>query len=102
MKTKLLLEAFPLASALACYTFMSSGCSSVMSHTGPNQGYYLDTRAIAAILVDDESSWALKLLALIDLPFSTVLNTMLLPWDYARSDYDRSIPRVSAFFRAKN
>jgi uncharacterized protein YceK len=90
MKMKLL-KTFPLASALACCTFMSSGCSSVMSHTGPNQGYYPGTRASAEVLVDDHSSWALKPLALIDLPFSAVLDTLLLPWDYARSDDDRSI-----------
>ncbi len=62
-----------------------------MSHTGPNQGYYPGTRASADILVDDNSSWALKPLALIDLPFSAVLDTLLLPWDYARSDDDKSI-----------
>lgn len=86
-----LLKAFPLAGALACCTFTLAGCSSVMSHTGPNQGYYPGTRASADILVDGNSSWALKPLALIDLPFSAVLDTLLLPWDYARSDDDKSI-----------
>jgi len=62
-----------------------------MSHTGPNQGYYPGTRASADILADGNSSWALKPLALIDLPFSAVLDTLLLPWDYARSDDDKSI-----------
>ncbi|WP_312141678.1 YceK/YidQ family lipoprotein [Pantoea septica] len=86
-----LLKAFPLAGTLACCTFTLAGCSSVMSHTGPNQGYYPGTRASADILVDENSSWALKPLALIDLPFSAVLDTLLLPWDYARSDDDKSI-----------
>lgn len=61
-----------------------------MSHTGPSQGYYPGTRASASILVDEQSSWALKPLALIDLPFSAVMDTLLLPWDYARSDNDKS------------
>ncbi len=68
-----------------------NGCSSMMSHSGPYQGYYPGTRASAEILADNQTSWALKPLALIDLPFSAVLDTLLLPWDYARSDDDRGI-----------
>lgn len=60
----------------------------MMSHTGPNQGYYPGTRASAHMLTDSETSWVLKPLALIDLPFSAVLDTLLLPWDYAHSDED--------------
>lgn len=86
-----LIQAIPLAGALACCTVATSGCSSMMAHTGPNQGYYPGTRASAALLTDDNSSWALKPLALIDLPFSAVLDTLLVPWDYAHSDDDKSL-----------
>lgn len=60
-----------------------------MSHTGANQGYYPGTRASAAIIADNQTSWAMKPLAVIDLPFSAVMDTLLLPWDYLRSDDDK-------------
>ncbi|MCU5772340.1 YceK/YidQ family lipoprotein [Erwiniaceae bacterium BAC15a-03b] len=82
---------YRLAGLFACCALAgTTGCSSVMSHTGPNQGYYPGTRASAAIITDDNSSWALKPLAVIDLPFSAVMDTVLLPWDYLRSDDDKS------------
>lgn len=83
---------YRLAGLLACSALIgTSGCSSMMSHTGASQGYYPGTRASAAMLTDDQSSWALKPLALIDLPFSAVLDTVLLPWDYARADDSQTI-----------
>ncbi len=91
MKMKAI-RTYHLAGLLACCSLSNTaGCSSVMSHTGGSQGYYPGTRASAAILTDDQTSWALKPLALIDLPFSAVLDTVLLPWDYARADDDKSI-----------
>jgi len=85
-----LMKTLPLAGVVCC-AVAASGCSIVMSHTGASQGYYPGTRASADLLVDDDTSWALKPLALIDLPFSAVLDTLLLPWDYYRNDSDRSI-----------
>ncbi|HBZ16521.1 MAG TPA: YceK/YidQ family lipoprotein [Pantoea sp.] len=85
-----MMKRFPLTAVLVCTTFATSGCSSVMSHTGASQGYYPGTRASAEMLTDDKTSWAIKPLALIDLPFSAVMDTILLPWDYFRSDDDRS------------
>lgn len=83
---------YRLAGLLACSALVgTSGCSSMMSHTGASQGYYPGTRASAELLTDDQSSWALKPLALIDLPFSAVLDTVLLPWDYARADDSQAI-----------
>ncbi len=80
-----------LASLFACCCVASTtGCSSVMSHTGASQGYYPGTRASAEMLVNDDTSWAIKPLAAIDLPFSAVMDTLLLPWDYARADDDKS------------
>ena len=82
---------FPLAGMLAFSALTTSGCSSVMSHTGASQGYYPGTRASAEMLVDSNTSWALRPLALIDLPFSAVMDTLLLPWDYARADNDKTL-----------
>jgi uncharacterized protein YceK len=76
---------------VVCCAVVSSGCSSVMSHTGPSQGYYPGTRASADMLVDSQTSWAMRPVALVDLPFSAVLDTLLLPWDYYRSDSDKSL-----------
>ncbi|BAN97622.1 hypothetical protein E05_28560 [Plautia stali symbiont] len=42
------------------------------------------------MLTDDNTSWAIKPLALIDLPFSAVMDTLLLPWDYFRADDDKT------------
>ncbi|UVC29422.1 YceK/YidQ family lipoprotein [Pantoea sp. SOD02] len=85
-----MMKRFPLTAVLICSTFVTSGCSSVMSHTGASQGYYPGTRASAEMIADDNTSWAIKPLALIDLPFSAVMDTVLLPWDYFRSDDDKS------------
>ncbi|MGD8107157.1 YceK/YidQ family lipoprotein [Pantoea sp. FN0302] len=83
---------YRLAGLLACSLSVgTSGCSSMMSHTGASQGYYPGTRASAEMLTDDQSSWALKPLALVDLPFSAVLDTLLLPWDYMHADDSPSI-----------
>lgn len=80
------------AGILACLSLTTGGCSSVMTHTGPSQGYYPGTRASAEVLADGDSSWVMKPLAAIDLPFSAVLDTLLLPWDYLRTD-DVDSPR---------
>lgn len=85
-----MMKRFPLTAVLVCSTVVTSGCSSVMSHTGASQGYYPGTRASAEMITDDNTSWAIKPLALIDLPFSAVMDTVLLPWDYFRSDDDKS------------
>ncbi|MFZ4210115.1 YceK/YidQ family lipoprotein [Pantoea endophytica] len=85
-----MMKRFPLTAVLVCSIFVTSGCSSVMSHTGASQGYYPGTRASAEMITDDNTSWAIKPLALIDLPFSAVMDTVLLPWDYFRSDDDKS------------
>lgn len=58
------------------------GCSSMMSHSATYQGYYPGTRASASMLSNQQTDLTLKSLALIDLPFSAALDTLLLPWDY--------------------
>lgn len=63
-----------------------SGCSSVMSHTGGKAGTYPGTRASAAMLGDDENNWGTRSLVALDLPFTAVADTILLPWDMFRAD----------------
>ncbi|ADU67341.1 protein of unknown function DUF1375 [Pantoea sp. At-9b] len=91
MKMMKLMNRFSLPGLLVCCACTTSGCSSVMSHTGASQGYYPGTRASAEMLTDDHTSWAMKPLVAIDLPFSAVMDTLLLPWDYFRHDDDKSI-----------
>lgn len=76
--------------AASCLLLATGGCSSVMSHTGPNQGYYPGTRASVDMLKDDNTSWAMMPLVAIDLPFSAVMDTVLLPYDYMRAGEDKA------------
>ncbi|HBN7250639.1 TPA: YceK/YidQ family lipoprotein [Escherichia coli] len=62
------------------------GCSSVMSHTGGKEGTYPGTRASVTMIGDDETNWGTKSLAILDMPFTAVLDTILLPWDVFRKD----------------
>ncbi len=61
---------------------MASGCSSVMSHTAGNQGYYPGAKADVRMMGSNDTSWAMTPLLAIDLPFSAVMDTVLLPYDY--------------------
>ncbi|EFB6385713.1 YceK/YidQ family lipoprotein [Escherichia coli] len=62
------------------------GCSSVMSHTGGKEGTYPGTRASATMIGDDETNWGTKSLAILDMPFTAVMDTLILPWDVFRKD----------------
>ncbi|EFH7343305.1 YceK/YidQ family lipoprotein [Escherichia coli] len=62
------------------------GCSSVMSHTGGKEGTYPGTRASATMIGDDETNWGTKSPAILDMPFTAVMDTLLLPWDVFRKD----------------
>jgi len=82
-----------IAGFIACASLVStSGCSSVMMHSGPSEGYYPGTRASTNVITDEDSGWVMKPLAVLDLPFSVVLDTLLLPLDYYRSG-DTDSPR---------
>ncbi|MGU0171553.1 YceK/YidQ family lipoprotein [Escherichia coli] len=61
------------------------GCSSVMSIPG-EEGTYPGTRASATMIGDDETNWGTKSLAILDMPFTAVMDTLLLPWDVFRKD----------------
>ncbi|EIC83898.1 YceK/YidQ family lipoprotein [Serratia sp. M24T3] len=69
----------PVAAGCA---FMASGCSSVMSHTGDYQGYYPGSKADVRMIGSNDTSWAMTPLLAIDLPFTAVMDTLLLPYDY--------------------
>jgi len=62
------------------------GCSSVMSHTGGKEGTYPGMRASATMLADDDTHWGTKSLVVLDMPFTAVVDTLLLPWDLFRTD----------------
>lgn len=63
------------------------GCSSVMTHTGGGEkGVYPGTRTSVEHLGDDAISWGYKPLIALDLPFTAVMDTVLLPWDIFRTD----------------
>jgi uncharacterized protein YceK len=63
-----------------------TGCSSVMSHTGGKEGTYPGTRASAEMLGDEATGWGTKSLVALDMPFTAVADTLLLPWDLFRKD----------------
>ncbi|MFS1563243.1 MAG: YceK/YidQ family lipoprotein [Candidatus Arsenophonus phytopathogenicus] len=43
-------------------------------------------KADTRILKDSDTGWVIKPLAMIDLPFSALLDTVLLPYDYFQAD----------------
>lgn len=57
-----------------------------MSHTGGKEGTYPGTRASAQMIGDDTTGWGTKSLAALDMPFTAVADTLLLPWDLFRKD----------------
>jgi uncharacterized protein YceK len=79
-----------------CAFLSVSGCSSVMSHTGGHQGYYPGTRADVSMISSDDTSWAMTPLLIVDLPFSALLDTLLLPYDYYRQDKLNTRDRIKA------
>ncbi|EQB99460.1 hypothetical protein B738_17567 [Photorhabdus temperata subsp. temperata M1021] len=61
-----------------------------MTHSGPNRGYYSGAKTNIEMLKDNDTGWVMKPLLAIDLPFSALLDTILLPYDYIKSDEDQS------------
>ncbi|CAH2105677.1 unnamed protein product [Euphydryas editha] len=57
-----------------------------MSHTGGKEGTYSGTRASAKMISDDDTNWGTKSLVIVDMPFTAVADTLLLPWDMFRTD----------------
>ncbi|WP_313081047.1 YceK/YidQ family lipoprotein [Atlantibacter sp.] len=72
---------------IGCTLTLLTGCSSVMTHTGGGEkGVYPGTRTSVDHLGDDNISWGFKPLIALDLPFTVVMDTVLLPWDIFRTD----------------
>ena len=42
--------------------------------------------ASAAMISDDDTNWGTKSLVILDMPFTAVADTLLLPWDMFRKD----------------
>ena len=82
MINKICFKALVLSGGIFCLC----GCSSLMSHSGGKEGLYSGTRANTQALGNPDTSWALKPLVALDLPFSAVMDTVFLPWDLYRSD----------------
>ncbi|OCA52418.1 hypothetical protein Phpb_04551 [Photorhabdus namnaonensis] len=61
-----------------------------MTHSGPSRGYYPGAKTDIEMLKDQDTGWVMKPLLAIDLPFSALLDTLLLPYDYIKSDEDQS------------
>ena len=59
----------------------------MMSHTGGKEGTYPGTRASATMIGDDETNWGTKSLAILDMPFTAVMDTLLLPWRSQRASH---------------
>lgn len=83
---ELMMKNLLIKTALVGGIFLSGGCSSVMSHTGGKEGTYPGTRASAEMLSDGDNGWATKSLVALDMPFTAVMDTVLLPWDFFRKD----------------
>ncbi|WP_202306457.1 YceK/YidQ family lipoprotein [Dryocola clanedunensis] len=66
--------------------FVMCGCSSVMTHTGGQEGYYPGTKASYEMLTDSDTSWGYKPFVALDMPLTAVMDTVLLPWDMFRDD----------------
>lgn len=75
-----------LVSALLSGMVLLSGCSSVMSHTGGKEGVYPGTKASSTMLANDDTGIGLKSLVVLDMPFTAIMDTLLLPWDIFRTD----------------
>lgn len=82
MVKKICFKTLILSGGILCL----GGCSSIVSHSGGKAGVYPGTRANAQALTDPETSWSVKPLVALDLPFSAVLDTVFLPWDIYRQD----------------
>ncbi|UBX50634.1 YceK/YidQ family lipoprotein [Providencia alcalifaciens] len=66
-------------------TLTLSGCSSIMTHAGPTDSYYPGTKNSVDMLQHEDTGWVIKPLLVIDLPFTALMDTLLIPVDYMHS-----------------
>lgn len=57
-----------------------------MSHTGGKEGTWPGTRASMQMLEESDTGWGTKSLITLDMPFTALMDTLLLPWDLFRTD----------------
>ncbi|WP_228350884.1 MULTISPECIES: YceK/YidQ family lipoprotein [Limnobaculum] len=88
-------KGFLLPICVSTTMFALSGCSSLMAHVAPYERYYPGTAHDIDMIGDDNHGWLMRSLLIVDLPFSAMLDTVLLPYDlYRASDTEgRSSPR---------
>lgn len=76
-----------IARILVCFTpLLLTGCSSIMSHAGPSDGYYPGSKNSLEMIKDENTGWVMRPLLAIDLPFTAVMDTLLIPLDYVKAD----------------
>lgn len=81
------MTALLLTRILMCFTpLLLTGCSSIMSHAGPSDGYYPGSKNSLEMIKDENTGWVMRPLLAIDLPFTAVMDTLLIPLDYAKAD----------------
>lgn len=64
-------------------------CERLFQHYVAYRGQRRDvscTRASATMISESDTNWGTKSLAILDMPFTAVLDTVLLPWDLFRKD----------------
>lgn len=52
----------------------------------PHRGYYAGTKNDLQMISSEESGWVMRPLLVLDLPLSALVDTLLLPYDYYRTD----------------
>ncbi|BBG60887.1 hypothetical protein PROVRUST_05707 [Providencia rustigianii DSM 4541] len=57
-----------------------------MTHAGPTDSYYPGTKNSVDMLQNEDTGWVVKPLLVIDLPFTALMDTLLIPLDYIKSD----------------
>ena len=83
-----MLNPFLLRSIILITPLLLNGCSSIMTHAGPSEGYYPGSKNSVKMIKDDSTGWVVRPLLVIDLPFSILMDTLLIPLDYAKSGQD--------------
>lgn len=68
---------------LLAAVLLLAGCASAMSHSGSTDiSYYPGTHASYQMLNNQQTSWMIKPFIILDMPFTIMLDTLLLPWDH--------------------
>ncbi|EKT57124.1 hypothetical protein OOA_14700 [Providencia burhodogranariea DSM 19968] len=55
-----------------------------MTHAGPTDSYYPGSKNSLEMIKDENTGWVMRPLLVIDLPFTAVMDTLLVPLDYMK------------------